>query len=66
MKRTLVKLNKKDFMVEIGGKQIVALAGSYYCSKCGYKMLPDVHAEGKGTFQRAEFMVDVSCLCDQK
>lgn len=65
MKRTLVSLDKKDFLVEIGGKKIVSLGGSYYCSKCGYKMLPEVKTEGKGKFQRAEFMLDVSCLCEQ-
>ncbi len=66
MKRTLVPINKKDFLVEIGGKKVVSLGGAYYCSKCGYRMLPEVKTEGKGTFQRAEFMVDVACFCDQK
>lgn len=66
MKRTLVPINKKDFMVEIGGKKVVSLGGAWYCAKCGYKMLPVIQIEGKGTFQRAEFMVDVACFCDQK
>lgn len=65
MKRTLVKLDKKDFTKEIGGKKVVSLGGAWYCSKCGYKMLPVIQIEGKGKFQRADFMVDVSCFCDQ-
>lgn len=66
MKRTLVPVNKKDFLVEIGNKKAVNICGSWHCSKCGYKFLPIVQIEGKGTFQRAEFMVDVSCFCDAK
>ena len=66
MKRTLVPIIKKDFMVKIGDKNAVAICGSWYCSKCGYKFLPIVQIEGKAQFQRAEFMVDVSCFCDQK
>lgn len=48
----------------VGGKKVFALPSSMYCYKCGYKMIPEVQIEGKGTFQRAEFFVDTACHCD--
>lgn len=64
MKRQLVHLDKKDFATMVGGKKVFALPSSMYCYKCGYKMIPEVQIEGKGTFQRAEFFVDTACHCD--
>jgi hypothetical protein len=66
MKRVLVHLPKRDYKVEIGGKSAVALAGNYYCYKCGYKMIPEIQIEGKGNLQRAEFFIDTACHCDAR
>jgi hypothetical protein len=66
MKRVLVKLDKKDFVTKIEGKDVVSLGGAFYCAKCGYKMIPEVQTIGKDKFQRAEFYLDMACLCDQK
>lgn len=66
MKRTLVKLDKKDFQKTIGGKKVVSLGGAFYCYKCGYRMIPEVQTEGRERFQRAEFYLDTTCFCDQK
>lgn len=64
MKRILVPIDKKDFTVKIGEKEVVAIGGAFYCKKCGYKMIPEVKREGQGKFQRAEFMVDIACSCE--
>lgn len=66
MKRVLVKLDPKEFVTDINGKKVLSLGGAYYCAKCGYKMLPEVQVIGRDKFQRAEFYLDMACLCDQK
>lgn len=64
MKRILMPIDKKQFTVTIGGKEVVSLGGAFYCKKCGYKMLPEIKTEGTGKFQRAEFFIDTACLCE--
>ena len=65
MKSNLIKLSKKKYEVEIGGKKMYQFAGAYYCKKCGYQMTPRVLKGKRGFFNKVDIYLDVSCLCDK-
>lgn len=70
MKRKLVTLTKKDYVTEIkvpgeGKKKLIGLAGVFYCYECGYKMVPEIQLPKRGSKEKAKFLLDVACMCEQ-